>query len=354
MSDKYLTNDNLSFNKLSSLFTVKELGLSVNKESIKIIKVGTGDTIVLIWSQMHGNESTSTKSLLDLINAFNNSEFSSILKKCTLHIIPILNPDGARLYSRENFKNVDLNRDAKNNSQPESRLLNDYHEKINPHYCFNLHDQRTIYGSDNDSNPSALSFLSPSYDLINSINSTRNKSMYIIYQIYIKLSELIKDRIRLYNDDYNENCFGDHFQSRGSSTILFESGFFENDYNREKTRKYMFLSFIIALQLISNKISNSLIANRYEFIPKNTERFYDIILNNVFINDSKIDIGINFKETLKNNLICFIPYVEEVGDLNSWIGHKEIDLSNSSIKFDSESFIIGKELNELLVNRLNF
>ena len=33
---------------------------------------------------MHGNESTSTKSLLDFINALNDGEFTNILDACTL------------------------------------------------------------------------------------------------------------------------------------------------------------------------------------------------------------------------------------------------------------------------------
>jgi hypothetical protein len=221
-----LTNDDLHLNRLNSKFKISKIGCSVNNEDINVVKVGNGNIKVLAWSQMHGNESTSTKSLLDFINALNNDEFKNILDACTLHLIPILNPDGARIYTRENYNKVDLNRDAKINSQPESRLLNDYFLKIKPDYCFNLHDQRTIYGSDNDVNPSGLSFLSPSYDSKGSINNNRRESMFIIEQIYIELSNVIKDRVRLYNDDYNENCFGDHFQNKGSSTILFESGFF--------------------------------------------------------------------------------------------------------------------------------
>ena len=246
-----MTNDDLHLNRLNSKFKISKIGCSVNNEDINVVKVGNGNIKVLAWSQMHGNESTSTKSLLDFINALNNDEFINILDACTLHLIPILNPDGARIYTRENYNKVDLNRDAKINSQPESRVLNDYFLKIKPDYCFNLHDQRTIYGSDNDLNPSGLSFLSPSFDSKGSINKNRRESMYIIEQIYIELSNVIKNRVRLYNDDYNENCFGDHFQNKGSSTILFESGFFENDYNREITREYMFHSLVIALELIS-------------------------------------------------------------------------------------------------------
>ena len=131
LNSKYLNNDHLEFNKSSSVYKFNEIGLSVNGESIKSLRIGSGKIKILIWSQMHGNESTSTKSLLDLVNCFHNNEFFEILKNCSLFIIPILNPDGARLYTRENFNKIDLNRDAKENSQLESKLLNSYFEKIN-------------------------------------------------------------------------------------------------------------------------------------------------------------------------------------------------------------------------------
>ena len=349
LSSKYLNNDHLRLKELKPLFKVSELGFSVNKEPIYCITVGKGKVKVLLWSQMHGNESTSTKSLLDLMNAINNNELLDILKNCTLFIVPILNPDGARQYTRENHNKVDLNRDAKNNSQPESKLLNDYYEKIKPDYCFNLHDQRTIYGSEKDINPSGLSFLAPCYDNRSSINVNRGKSMRVIEHIYNDLSLIIKDRIRLYDDDYNEDCFGDHFQKKGASTILFESGFFELDYKREITRRYMFISIVTALNLISDK-SNTIITTEYLSIPKNKVKFYDIILKNVNIGGLNIDVGINFIETLKDGDVAFIPYVFARGDLSNYFGHKEIDMYN--IQIDEESLTIDVKLNKSLIKEL--
>lgn len=355
MSSKYLTNDDLHLSQLGPIFKIKKLGFSVNNEDINVVQVGNGDIQILAWSQMHGNESTSTKSLLDFLNALNNNEFKNILNKCTLHFIPILNPDGARLYTRNNYNKVDLNRDAKINSQPESKILNNYFLKIKPDYCFNLHDQRTIYGSDSDTHPSGLSFLSPSYDVNNSINGSRIKSMYIIQHIYSKLSNIIRNRIRLYNDDYNENCFGDHFQKKCSSTILFESGFFENDYKREVTRKYMFLSIAIALELISNNIINDNVnVDKYEHIPKNAVRFYDIILRKVPINNSSLNIGINYREILNDKTISFVPYVEFIGDLDNLKGHKEVVFPSHYFKdLNTNTFILGSKMNESLIKSLN-
>jgi hypothetical protein len=177
--------------------------------------------------------------------------------------------------------------------------------------------------------------------------------MYIIEQIYIELSNVIKDRVRLYNDDYNENCFGDHFQNKGSSTILFESGFFENDYNREITRKYMFHSLVIALELISDEINDKIKVDIYELIPKNKVKFYDIIIKKIKIDDSIINVGINYKEILKDNSISFVPYIESIGDLDNFLGHKEFEFPSNYLKtFNSNTFIIGNKLNESLIKLL--
>ena len=134
---RYLTNESLF--KLYFSKNLKPIGKSVNKLPIYYLKLGNGPIKILVWSQMHGNETTSTRALLDLIT-FLNMYGSNYLKKISLHVIPILNPDGALNYTRTNFNGIDLNRDALVLSQPESILLNKMYNSIKPHFCFNLHD----------------------------------------------------------------------------------------------------------------------------------------------------------------------------------------------------------------------
>jgi hypothetical protein len=50
------------------------------------------------------------------------------------------------MYTRLNANEVDLNRDSQNLTQPESKVLREIFDLFQPHYCFNLHDQRTIFG----------------------------------------------------------------------------------------------------------------------------------------------------------------------------------------------------------------
>ncbi|HMB63486.1 MAG TPA: hypothetical protein VKN36_10460, partial [Eudoraea sp.] len=46
-------------------------GFSVEERPIFAVNLGRGKTKVLMWSQMHGNESTTTKGVLDLIHYLN-------------------------------------------------------------------------------------------------------------------------------------------------------------------------------------------------------------------------------------------------------------------------------------------
>ncbi len=50
---------------LPSEFEVKQLGVSVENRPIHSVKIGSGNTKILLWSQMHGNESTTTKAVFD-------------------------------------------------------------------------------------------------------------------------------------------------------------------------------------------------------------------------------------------------------------------------------------------------
>ena len=62
---------------------------------------------------MHGDEPTATAALLDIFNFLSaNDSFDSlrksILQNLEIHFIPMLNPDGAARYQRENAFNIDL------------------------------------------------------------------------------------------------------------------------------------------------------------------------------------------------------------------------------------------------------
>ena len=182
---RYITLDDIEplLMKFNANNQVQIIGYSVLGKPIYQYQLGLGSKKVLLWSQMHGNESTTTKALFDFLNFLNSdSEFADkMLKEFTFCFLPMLNPDGALLYKRENANKVDLNRDSQALTQPESILLRQTFEKFKPDYCYNLHDQRTIFGvGDAIPKPATVSFLAPSYNETREINEVRAKAIEVI------------------------------------------------------------------------------------------------------------------------------------------------------------------------------
>lgn len=334
---RYITNQHISkfLAALDNQFKIEIVGNSVDREPIKSVTFGNGPVRIFMWSQMHGNETTTTKAVIDLINLFKSAhvESNTYFKKCTVKIIPILNPDGAKAYTRNNANEIDLNRDAQNLSQPESMVLKKCFESFKPHYCFNLHDQRTIYNVGETGKPATISFLAPAFDEERSISESRKVSMQLVAGMNKRLQQFIPGQIGRYDDSFNPNCVGDAFQMSNTPTILFEAGHFPNDYNREKTRELIFMALLEAINLIAFDKITEYSLKEYVDIPENGKMFYDILIKNAGIIDKTIEesdsIGIMYTETLNKTGISFNPRVSCKGLKNSYFyGHKTLDCSN--------------------------
>lgn len=328
---RYVTNrhikpllDRITFGK------VAVIGTSVENRPIYQVTAGTGTIKILYWSQMHGNESTATKALFDLF-AFlesKNPHAQRILQHFTLCFIPILNPDGAAKYTRENANKADLNRDFSLFTQPESVALFDVFKSFNPDLCFNLHDQRSIFGAGKSGKPATISFLSPAFNESLEWNEPRKKAATIINAMNGELQKRIPGQVGRFNDTFNENCVGDRFQSEGTATILVEAGHFHADYDREITRRYFFISLLVALD-VNWDCSEANEIQEYLKIPQNEIVFYDFVYKNIRINYDGIEIITNFasqyQEVLVGDQIVFQAVVKAVGNLNSYFGHCEFD-----------------------------
>lgn len=342
---RYITYKNIEpvLQQLESEFKINILGASNLCQPIPLVELGNGPIKILMWSQMHGNESTTTKAVFDLLNAFRAENginvLDNILESCTIKLIPMLNPDGAAAYTRVNANNIDLNRDAKNLMEPESKLLKEVFEQFQPDFCFNLHDQRTIFSAGSTNNPATLSFLTPSSDPDRTITPQREVSMQIIASIAQDLKAYLPNNIGRYDDSFNINCTGDSFQSAGVPTILFEAGHFPGDYEREKTREFVFLALVSALKAISTNSYSKIAAQAYFELPENEKLFNDVILRSAKLNNFETDIAIQFKEEVKNGKVSFVPIIEKIAHKISNYGHREIECEGEKIEFLGKSEI---------------
>jgi len=335
IAGRYVSSDDIMFflKEVNGLCKVENIGKSVQQRPINSIEIGNGPCRILMWSQMHGNESTTTKAILDLLNHFrkNRNITNKIIENCTIKIIPILNPDGACAYTRVNANNVDLNRDAKHLSQPESQILRNTFDSFKPHFAFNLHGQRTIYNVGVTNKSATISFLSPSVDDSRKLTDSRRKAMKLIVAMNQSLQKIIPGSVGRYDDGFNINCVGDTFQSLGCPTVLFEAGHFPDDYEREEVRKLIFISLLTAIRVINNSEVNTFDFEDYFDIPENGKQFFDILIKNIDYYDSKFEkeyaVGILFEEVLNGGKIDFIPKIEKTGILDSYFGHQTYDCS---------------------------
>ena len=362
LTGRYITLGHINplLKKYKNIFDISSIGVSELGKDISVIKIGSGKKRVLAWSQMHGNETTTTKSIFDFLRFLNQKdvfqdEISNFLGNYTLYVIPILNPDGAKSYTRENANLIDLNRDAKNLSQKESKILADTFKTIKPDLCLNLHGQRTIFGLDNGL-PATISFLSPASSIGREVTPSRMEAMELIVKMNAVLQKYIPEQVGRYDDSFNSNCFGDYFQMNDVPVVLFEAGHYKNDYKREKTREYVFYSFLALFGIIK---TDDLNYEDYFKIPENKKKFRDIIIRNVrFKNEDKpFSLAIQYVEELSDGKIKLIPKLDSIGSLENLHGHieaqgnRELVLINSQSKAKIEDevlTIVGKNDNSLV------
>lgn len=360
LAEKYaevsLSGRYISPEKVKSLLQRRKfdvVGQSVQARDIFGRKFGNGPIKILMWSQMHGNESTTTKALFDLMNFLesNESRAKEIAKRFSLYIIPMLNPDGSFAYTRENANGKDLNRDFCEVSQPETAALLNIAESFKPDYCFNLHDQRTIFGVGDTGKPSTVAFLSPSFNAAREISPAREKGMRVIVAMNKMLQSVIPGQVARFDDGFNPNCAGDSFQLKGIPTILFEAGHHPGDYDRDITRKLIFASYLVALISISENVIVDNVIEEYLQIPQNKANFNDFIYKNVKINYDGNEIITNFAaQYIERRVEDQVEFVALIAKLDSdSFGHFEYDAAGDEFVNGNPSigqpadFTIGKQ-----------
>lgn len=336
------------YTTLGQTYSLDKIGTSVDQRPIYALTIGQGERRVLAWSQMHGNESTSTKALIDLIGYLETSPHGKdILSRLTLKVILQLNPDGAHAYTRVNANGVDLNRDAVAQTQPETQALMALFKTFKPDFCFNLHEQRTIFSVGEPPVPATLSFLAPAADADRTITKARKIAMQIIANIYAEHKHASEWGIGRYDDQFNFNCTGDYFTARGVPTVLFEGGHYPGDYLRLHTRELYFKSLKIALRSIITSDFNQYTTHDYLVIPENESRLRDIEIQNVTIvnklNITNSRLFVQYKEQLIDGEIAFIP--EIVDKTMNLKGLRQIKLTKSQQKI---AFAIDDSADDIL------
>ena len=315
-------------------FRVEQVGTSLLGRPLRTITIGSGRDTVLLWSQMHGDESTATMALADLFRWFSNTRAESrddalrarIMAGVTLVFLPMLNPDGAERFQRENAVGVDINRDARQLATPEGRALKSVRDRLRPKFGFNLHDQNARTRVGRDGEQAAIALLAPAHDSSRSYNAVRARARLVASTLATSFLTELPGRVSKYDDGFNARAFGDLIQQWGTSTVLIESGALPGDPEKQRLRAL----HVAALLSVFDALATGAYANAdpgvYESLLFNTSGASDLLVTGgqlvlPGLMPVRVDLAINYDEAVARTG----GRVREVGDLAGVIAIDTID-----------------------------
>ena len=309
---------------------VEEIGRSMMGRELRSITFGNGPTKVLLWSQMHGDEATATMSLADIMAWMTAQESDRIRDRIgsalTVVMIPMLNPDGAERFQRENAVGIDVNRDARRLSTAEARALKGVHDRLRPDFGFNLHDQNARTRVGRAGPQAAIALLAPAADEARSWPPLRARARLVAAGLVRDFDSQVPGRVSKYDDTFNPRAFGDLMGVWGTSTILIESGAMPNDPDKQGLRRLNTAAIIRTLDAIATKSYEHANPADYENLQFNTSGAYDLLVRagSIILPGMApvvADIAVNFDDPVAR----VGGRVREIGDLAAAIAVDTLD-----------------------------
>ena len=315
---------------------VDEVGRSYGNREIYQIEWGKGSKRVFMWSQMHGDEPTATSSLIDMFTVLQKNRDKDWVKKLeselTIRAVPMLNPDGAELYVRRNLQGIDINRDARNLTTPEARLLKQLRDTWSPEIGFNLHNQQELTTAGKTIKQAAISFLVVYGDEAKTESDGHLRNKRIVALMAEALNPYMSGYMGRYGDGYTSSAFGDNFSAWGTPVILIETGALHGK-DEMFLVKMNFIAFLTAMRSLADGTEKNVDPQRYFELPNNAN---GTLLNIVFRNATIVE-----KQSPQTPIVGDIGLVSErrraqfsspttirhVGTLNAVSGVTEYDAS---------------------------
>jgi hypothetical protein len=304
----------------------------VEGRPIEAFTYGSGPVSVLLWSQMHGDESTATMALADLIRWFATGSDRDALRRelgesLTIVMVPMLNPDGAERFVREDAAGIDINRDARRTATPEGRSLKSIRDSIDADFGFNLHDQGTRTAGENGL-PVAIALLAPAADEERSWGPVRQRARGVAAVIAAALEPQIGGRLARYDDAFAPRAFGDNMQAWGTSTVLIESGVLPGDPQKQQLRRLNVVALVSALHAIARGGTERLDTRAYDDLPENRSVDADLLLRGgrIVVGTSapiRADVALRFDDPAARLKARYV----EIGDLDGLVATDTMDAS---------------------------
>lgn len=327
--------------KANPKFEVQRVGESIQGRDLHLISIGSGDSNIFLWSQMHGNEPTATQAIFDILNFLDAPEFKeekeAILSKLKLHFLPMLNPDGAEVFTRRNALGVDINRDALRLQSPESQTLKRLRDSLDADFGFNLHDQSKYYNAERTEKPATISYLATAFNYEKDINEVRANAMKVIVYMNNIIQNYAPGQVGRYSDDFEPRAFGDNIAKWGTSLILIESGGYPSDPEKQEIRKLNYVSILSALYTMANESYKDIPIEDYEKIPRNDRKLFDLKIEHLTYEllgeEYILDLGIfnNEVDLEGHDQFYYRSSVADQGDLSTYYAYKTFDATGYTV-----------------------
>jgi hypothetical protein len=269
------------------LFSDEVIGKSVEGRDLHHVWFGHGPTHILLWSQMHGDEPTATAALFDVFAYVQHHRqepgVKRLLDALTVHVVPMLNPDGAERFQRRNAQEIDINRDALHLQTPEGRALKALRDRLNPLLGFNLHNQnwRTSVGT--PPKPASISLLAVVHDAAKTNSERRILSKKTIAVIRDAIEPMIPGQIGKYDDDFEVRAFGDNIAKWGTAVVLIETGGAAGPQPDTLLVRVNFVAIMTALDAIASGRVKHADPGRYDSLPFNESKLLHTLVMNATI-----------------------------------------------------------------------
>ena len=331
------------------IFSMEQIGESVERRAIHHIKFGVGPTHVLLWSQMHGDEPTATAALFDIFEYLSKHRTDDTVRQIygalTLHFVPMLNPDGAERFQRRNAQGIDVNRDALRMQTPEGQILKTIRDRLNPKVGFNLHNQSWGTAIGKPPKPASISLLSVAYDDKRSENAGRKLTKKLCAVIRDALEPFASGQIGRYDDEFEVRAFGDNLTLWGTPVVLIETGPWPSQEPDPPLIRLNFIAILSALDALATGYVNRANPKRYDELPMNESGLlYILVKNGTLISGTGLrpytaDIGITGNRRVRTvdgkREVQIATNISDLGDLRTSGALRVIDATGMTVVPDT-------------------
>jgi hypothetical protein len=321
------------------LFSLEQIGVSVEGRGIHHLWFGRGPMKVLMWSQMHGDEPTATSALFDLFEHVRrhraDPHVAAWLDRLTVHVVPMLNPDGAERFARRNAQAIDINRDALLLQTPEGRVLKALRDRLEPQVGFNLHNQNWRTSVGRPPKPASMSLLAVAYDEERSVNEGRLLTKKLSAVIRDAVEALEPGQVGRYDDEFEVRAFGDNITRWGTNVVLIETGPHAAADPDPPLVRMNFVALVTALDALASGRVHEADPARYDALPLNESRLLHTAIRHATIQPGTGvapflgDVGIVATRVVRQKgeerTLGLIGRIEDLGDLRVLGAMHEID-----------------------------